>query len=462
MPKGAELPTVDQIRDLTGEFAIAMPTIPFMTPPLADPDCDIETGMEWALNMINNTCRFSLTGHPALSVPCSVEDDLPIGLMLVGRRSDDLTVLQIADAAEKTADWRERARSRPRRRLMSSPTGTVTTAGPPARRRAACDVDAVVVGAGFAGLYMLHRLRGMGLSVRVFEAGGGVGGTWYWNRYPGARCDTDSVEYSYQFSEELQQEWRWTERFATQPEILRYLEHVADRFDLRREIRFDTTVEAAVFDEAAGHWTITTGGGTRLTATYCVMATGCLSAVNEPAFDGLDRFAGAWYHTGAWPHDGVSFAGRRVGIVGTGSSAIQSIPVIAEQAAHPTSVSSSGSRTRRGSATRGGSVTGGGAGANAPEDRSRSAIAGPISSPPFVRSAARMSPRCWRAPMPAPCKSSSTTSPPPWPRMSRPSWSSTAPDGMSLTPSRSRKTSPWSCCRPTVPNSTRSSASGSI
>ena len=138
---------------------------------------------------------------------------------------------------------------------MSSPTGTVTTAGPPARRRAACDVDAVVVGAGFAGLYMLHRLRGMGLSVRVFEAGGGVGGTWYWNRYPGARCDTDSVEYSYQFSEELQQEWRWTERFATQPEILRYLEHVADRFDLRREIRFDTTVEAAVFDEAAGHWT---------------------------------------------------------------------------------------------------------------------------------------------------------------------------------------------------------------
>ena len=159
-----------------------------------------------------------------------------------------------------------------------------------------------MVGAGFAGLYMLHRLRSMGLSVRVLEQGGGVGGTWYWNRYPGARCDLDSVEYSYQFSDALQQEWRWSERFAAQPEILRYLEHVADRFDLRRDIRFGTTVTEAVFDEAAGCWRIATEDGTRLSASYCIMATGCLSVPNRPAFDGLDRFAGAWYHTGAWPH----------------------------------------------------------------------------------------------------------------------------------------------------------------
>ena len=206
------------------------------------------------------------------------------------------------------------------------------------RRRSAAgpDFDAVVVGAGFAGLYMLHRLRGMGLSVRVFERGSGVGGTWYWNRYPGARCDSDSVEYSYQFSDELQQEWRWTERYPTQPEILRYLEHVADRFDLRRDISFETTVTQASFDEAAGCWRIITDDGARLSATYCVMATGCLSAANRPAFDGLERFQGDWYHTGAWPHEGVSFAGQHVGIIGTGSSAIQSIPLIAAEAQHLT------------------------------------------------------------------------------------------------------------------------------
>ena len=198
------------------------------------------------------------------------------------------------------------------------------------------DFDAVVVGAGFAGLYMLHRLRELGLSVRVFERGSGVGGTWYWNRYPGARCDGDSVEYSYQFSDELQQQWRWTERNASQPEILRYLEHVADRFDLLRDIGFETTVTEACFDEAAGCWQITTGDGAQLTATYCIMATGCLSAVNRPAFDGLERFQGDWYHTGAWPHEEVSFAGQHVGIVGTGSSAIQSIPVIAAEARHLT------------------------------------------------------------------------------------------------------------------------------
>ena len=197
------------------------------------------------------------------------------------------------------------------------------------------DVDAVIVGAGFAGLYMLHRLRAMGLSVRVFERGSGVGGTWYWNRYPGARCDSDSVEYSYQFSDELQQEWRWTERYPTQPEILRYLEHVADRFDLRRHISFETSVTQAAFDAQAGCWRIATDGA-RLSATYCIMATGCLSAVNRPAFDGLERFQGDWYHTGAWPHEKVSFAGQRVGVIGTGSSAIQSIPLIAAEARHLT------------------------------------------------------------------------------------------------------------------------------
>ena len=204
------------------------------------------------------------------------------------------------------------------------------------RAASAPDFDAIVVGAGFAGLYMLHRLRSMGLSVRVLEQGGGVGGTWYWNRYPGARCDLDSVEYSYQFSDALQQEWRWSERFATQPEILRYLEHVTDRFDLRRDIRFGTTVTGAAFDEAAGCWRIATDDGTRLSATYCIMATGCLSVPNRPAFDGLDRFAGKWYHTGAWPHEAISFAGKRVGIVGTGSSAVQAIPVIAAEARHLT------------------------------------------------------------------------------------------------------------------------------
>ena len=182
---------------------------------------------------------------------------------------------------------------------------------------------------------MLHRLRAMGLSVRVFERGSGVGGTWYWNRYPGARCDSDSVEYSYQFSDELQQEWRWTERYPTQPEILRYLEHVADRFDLRRHISFETSVTQAAFDAQAGCWRIATDGA-RLSATYCIMATGCLSAVNRPAFDGLERFQGDWYHTGAWPHEKVSFAGQRVGVIGTGSSAIQSIPLIAAEARHLT------------------------------------------------------------------------------------------------------------------------------
>lgn len=196
------------------------------------------------------------------------------------------------------------------------------------------EFDAVIVGAGLAGLYMLHRLRGLGLSARVYEAGGGVGGTWYWNRYPGARCDIESIDYSYSFSEELQQEWRWTERYAGQAEILRYINHVADRFDLRRDIRCETRVTAAIFDEATNRWLVETERGERVSAQFCIMASGCLSTTQQPNFPGLADFAGRWYQTGRWPHEPVDFTGQRVGVIGTGSSAIQAIPVIARQAAH--------------------------------------------------------------------------------------------------------------------------------
>jgi cyclohexanone monooxygenase len=194
-------------------------------------------------------------------------------------------------------------------------------------------VDVVVVGAGFAGLHALYRFREAGWSVQGFEAGGGVGGTWYWNRYPGARCDVASVEYSYSFSDELQQEWVWTERYATQPEILRYLDHVADRFDLRRLIRFETRVEAAVFDDSSGSWDVRTSDGGVTRARFLVMATGCLSTANLPDIPGRDSFVGEVLHTGRWPHQPVEFAGKRVGVIGTGSSAIQAIPVIAGEAA---------------------------------------------------------------------------------------------------------------------------------
>ena len=194
--------------------------------------------------------------------------------------------------------------------------------------------DAVIVGVGFAGMYMLHRLRGIGLSVRVFEAGSGVGGTWYWNRYPGARCDVESMQYSYQFSEELQQEWVWSERYAPQPEILRYANHVADRFDLRRDIQFDARVHSATYDETQNRWVLEIGNGEQVRATYCIMATGCLSSANMPKLPGLDSFRGETFHTGHWPHEGADFSGKRVGVIGTGSSAIQSIPIIARQAAH--------------------------------------------------------------------------------------------------------------------------------
>ena len=192
--------------------------------------------------------------------------------------------------------------------------------------------DVVVVGAGFSGLYMLHRLRQSGYAVRVYEAGGGVGGTWYWNRYPGARCDVESIEYSYSFDDALQNEWEWTERYPAQPEILRYLEHVADRFDLRRDIRFDTKVESAKWDESEARWIVRTSTGDVASTRFLVMATGCLSAANVPDIPGRDTFGGDTYHTGRWPHEGVDFTGKRVGVIGTGSSAVQSIPVIAEQA----------------------------------------------------------------------------------------------------------------------------------
>jgi cyclohexanone monooxygenase len=196
------------------------------------------------------------------------------------------------------------------------------------------ELDAIVVGAGFAGMYMLYRLRQLGLRTRVLEAGSGVGGTWFWNRYPGARCDSDSVEYSYSFSPELQQEWRWSERFATQPEILRYLQHVAERFDLLRDIQLDTRVTSATFDDATGRWTVETDDGERFVARFCIMATGCLSTWRVPDIPGRDAFTGATYHTGNWPHEGVDFTGKRVGVIGTGSSGIQSIPLIAQQAKH--------------------------------------------------------------------------------------------------------------------------------
>ena len=202
-------------------------------------------------------------------------------------------------------------------------------------------VDAIVVGAGFAGLYMLHRLRQQGLSARIVEAGGGVGGTWYWNRYPGARCDIPSLEYSYQFSDELQQDWEWSERYATQPEILAYANHVAERFDLLPHIRFHTRVTAAVYDEETRTWDVTlwerspdrdSEAESTITTRYLVMATGCLSVPNVPDIEGLDPDAPNVYHTGRWPREGVDFTGKRVGVIGTGSSAIQSIPLIAEQA----------------------------------------------------------------------------------------------------------------------------------
>jgi cation diffusion facilitator CzcD-associated flavoprotein CzcO len=198
------------------------------------------------------------------------------------------------------------------------------------------ELDAVIVGAGLAGLYQLYTLRGLGLNARVFEAADGVGGTWYWNRYPGARCDVESLSYSYSFSPELEQEWNWTEKYPTQPEILSYINHVADRFDLRRDVRFSTRVQSSVWDEAAQRWQVSTEGGEIVSAQFVIMATGCLSASKTPEVPGIEKFQGPTYHTGHWPHEGVDFTGLRLGVIGTGSSGIQSIPLMAAQASDTT------------------------------------------------------------------------------------------------------------------------------
>ncbi len=198
------------------------------------------------------------------------------------------------------------------------------------------EYDAVVVGAGFGGLYALHRLRELGLSVVGIEAAPDVGGTWYWNRYPGVRCDVQSLLYSYSWSPELRREWRWSERYAAQAEILRYMGHAADRYGLRELIRFGTRVVSAAHDDDAGLWTVRTDRDDSFRARFCIMATGCLSVPNTPEIPGLEDFKGAIYHTAKWPHEPVDFSGQRVGVVGTGSSGIQAIPVIAETAGHLT------------------------------------------------------------------------------------------------------------------------------
>ena len=202
--------------------------------------------------------------------------------------------------------------------------------------KSASSVDVVIVGAGFSGLYLLHRMRKLGFSTRVFERGDGVGGTWYWNRYPGARCDVESMQYSYSFDEDLQQEWHWPEKFSAQPDILAYANHVADRFDLRRHIDFETEVRAAHFDETHGNWKIETNSGETVTARHFVMATGCISTAQTPDIDGLKDYMGNTYHTGSWPHEKLDFSGQRIAVIGTGSSGIQSIPVLAQEAAHVT------------------------------------------------------------------------------------------------------------------------------
>ena len=198
-------------------------------------------------------------------------------------------------------------------------------------------VDAVVVGAGFSGLYMLKRLRDdLGMSSRVFEAGDGVGGTWYWNRYPGARCDSESYVYCFSFDDDLLQEWNWSGKYPEQPEILNYLNHVADRFDLKSGIQFNTRVTSAHFQDDDGRWLVRTDQGDAVSAKYLITAIGCISTGQIPQIPGLDSFEGEWHHTGAWPHEGVEFAGKRVAVIGTGSSGVQSIPVIARESKHLT------------------------------------------------------------------------------------------------------------------------------
>ena len=194
--------------------------------------------------------------------------------------------------------------------------------------------DAIVIGAGFSGLYALHRLRQLGIRARVLEKAENVGGTWLFNRYPGARCDIESIEYSYSFSDEIQQEWVWTETMPAQPEIEAYLNFVADRLDLRRDIRFNTNVVAMTFDEDAAEWTVETAAGEAFVAPFVVAASGILSVPLEPDIPGMDTFAGASLYTSRWPKEGFDLTGKRVGVIGTGSTGVQLIPVVARQAEH--------------------------------------------------------------------------------------------------------------------------------
>ena len=198
------------------------------------------------------------------------------------------------------------------------------------------EVDVAVVGAGFSGLYMLYRLRELGFSAVAFDEAGDVGGTWYWNRYPGARCDIPTTDYAYSFDRQLEKDWTWSEKYATQPEILAYLQHVADRYDLRRDIRFGTRVTAASWDEASRRWRLRTSHGDEVSCRYYIMASGCLSLPKSPDIEGVDRYRGEVCLTGRWPHDRVDLSGKRVAVVGTGSSGIQCIPLIATQAARLT------------------------------------------------------------------------------------------------------------------------------
>ena len=213
------------------------------------------------------------------------------------------------------------------------------SAAKPAHRAKSTEsqLDAIVIGAGFAGLYQLLCLRDrLGLSVKVLEAGGDLGGTWYWNRYPGARCDSESHSYCYFFSKELYEEWEWTERYPEPPEIRRYLNHVAEKFNLRRDIQFDTRVTAAHYDANINRWNVQTESGQQFTATFLITGVGSISSANVPDIPGRDSFKGKWYHTGQWPHEGVDFRGKRVGQIGTGSTGIQAAPVIAQTAKHLT------------------------------------------------------------------------------------------------------------------------------
>ena len=202
---------------------------------------------------------------------------------------------------------------------------------------AARQFDAIIIGAGFSGLYQLHKLRDdLGLNAVVLEKADGIGGTWYWNRYPGARCDSESYYYCYSFNKEIEQEWSWSERYPEHPEIRKYLNFVADKLDLKRDIRLNTEVTSAAFDDATNIWTVQTRSGETFSAPFLITAVGCLSTANVPKMKGLETFEGQWYHTGLWPHEGVDFTGKRVGQIGTGSTGIQAAPVIAEQAKHLT------------------------------------------------------------------------------------------------------------------------------